>query len=68
MASSLFEYLIYDLDAQRIVDFRLRPWAELVMQLKITLEEDNKKPSDSAENQRVVWCGWRDSNPRPSAP
>ena len=37
MSNSLFEYLVYDLDIERIVDFRMKPWAELVMQLKVTL-------------------------------
>ncbi len=57
MANSLFEYLVYDLDTQRIVDFRMKPWAEIVMQLKITLEGDNKIPPNSGENTRVLACG-----------
>jgi len=61
MANSLFEYLVYDLDAQRIVDFQLKPWASLVMQLKITLEGDNKIPPNADERKRVLWCGWRAS-------
>ncbi len=71
LAHGLFEQIVYDLDAQRIVDFKLKPWAQLLMQLKITFDKgisDNKKPSASGENERVVWCGWGDSNPRPSAP
>ncbi len=71
LAHSLFEYIIYDLDEQQIVDFKLKPWVQLLMQLKITLggdASDNEKPSGSGERKRVLWCGWRDSNPRPSAP
>jgi len=64
MANSLFEYLVYDLDTQRIVDFRLKPWAELVMQLKITLEDDNKIPPNADERTRVLVCGWRAFSPK----
>ena len=28
MAHQLFEYLVYDLDEQRFVDFRLKDWAQ----------------------------------------
>ena len=38
LANGLFEYLVYDLDAQQIVDFKLKPWIELLMQLKVTLD------------------------------
>ncbi len=48
LAHSLFEYLVYDLDAQRIVDFKLTPWAELLMQLKVTLEVDKKTPPNQS--------------------
>jgi DNA invertase Pin-like site-specific DNA recombinase len=48
LAHSLFEYLVYDLDAQQIVNFKLTPWAELLMQLKLTYEEDKKKPLDQS--------------------
>jgi hypothetical protein len=36
LGSGLFEYLVYDLDKQQIVDFKLKPRIELLMQLKIT--------------------------------
>ena len=71
LAHGLFDHIVYDLDTQRIVDFRLKPWAQLLMQLKIALSEDfskNKKTSNASESKRVIWCGWGDSNPRPSAP
>ncbi len=67
LAHRLFEYLIYDLDARKIVDFKLKPWAELLMQLKITLNGDEKAPSQFDETERVLWCPRRDSNPRPCA-
>ncbi|MEP7285512.1 MAG: recombinase family protein [Chloroflexota bacterium] len=55
-ASSLFEYLVYDLDARQIVDFKLKPWVELLMQLKITFQNDKNLPSESSEIERVLWC------------
>ncbi len=62
LAHSLFDYIIYDLDTQRIVNFKLKPWVQLLMQLKITLSRDapeNEKPSNTDERKRVLWCGWR---------
>lgn len=60
-ASSLFEYLVYDLDARRIVDFKLKPWAELLMQLKVTLGDDGDSSSQSGETERVLWCPRRNT-------
>lgn len=37
MARHLFEYLVYDLDKQQIVDFRLKPWADQSLFLRIAL-------------------------------
>jgi hypothetical protein len=51
LAQSLFEYLVYDLDAQRITDFRLRPWADRFLMLRADLyqselgEETKNPPS-----------------------
>ncbi len=69
MASGLFEYLVYDLDRQQITDFKLKPWIELLMQLKVTLGDDpdpdnNPNNPDGEGNsddgkQRVVWCARR---------
>ncbi len=39
VAQSLFEYIIYDLDAQRIIDFRLKPWADRFLVLRASLYE-----------------------------
>lgn len=61
LANSLFEFLTYDLDKQQIVDFKLKPWAELLMQLKVTF--DKKTPPSSDENKRVLWRAWRGSSP-----
>jgi hypothetical protein len=40
MARSLFEYVIYDIGQQRIVDFRLEPWADRFLVLRVALYED----------------------------
>ncbi len=42
MAQSIFEYIVYDLDAQRIVDFRLKPWADRFMVLRTALYDEMK--------------------------
>ncbi|MEO0561918.1 MAG: recombinase family protein, partial [Chloroflexota bacterium] len=34
MAGNLFSYLVYDLDTRRIVDFRLKPWADRFIVLR----------------------------------
>lgn len=72
LAHGLFEEIIYDLDEQKIVDFKLKPWAELLMQLKVTFDPDPTPSPDSGtisdENQRVFICSQRDSNPRRQVP
>lgn len=40
MARSLFTHIIYDLDTRRIVDFRLKPWADRFLVLRAALYED----------------------------
>jgi hypothetical protein len=44
LARSLFSYIVYDLDTQRIVDFRLKPWADRFLILRAALYED--EPGD----------------------
>jgi hypothetical protein len=68
LGNSVFEYLVYDLNSQRIVDFKLTPWAELLMQLKVTFEADKKGTPASLTSRGVVRRAWRDSNPRHLAP
>jgi DNA invertase Pin-like site-specific DNA recombinase len=42
LARSLFTQLTFDLDTQRIVDFRLKPWADRFLTLRATLcDEDD---------------------------
>lgn len=36
---SLFSEIIYDLDTRRIVGFKMKPWAESFLQLRVGLEE-----------------------------
>ena len=40
MARNLFSYIVYDLDTQRIVDFRLKPWADRFVTLRAALYSD----------------------------
>jgi len=37
MVRSLFEYVVYDLDRQQIIDFRLKPWADGYLVLRTAL-------------------------------
>ena len=41
LARSLFSSIVYDLDTQRIVDFRLKPWADRFLVLRAALYEDD---------------------------
>jgi len=40
LVRSLFTEIVYDLDTQRIVDFRLKPWADRFIVLRAALYED----------------------------
>jgi DNA invertase Pin-like site-specific DNA recombinase len=40
MARVLFEYIVYDLDKQQIVDFRLKPWADRYLVLRAALYDE----------------------------
>ncbi len=42
MARNLFSYIIYNLDTQRIVDFRLKPWADRFITLRAALYSDEE--------------------------
>ncbi len=44
LVRSLFEYIIYDLDKHRIVDFRLHPWADRFIKLRVSLYSDGDGP------------------------
>ncbi len=63
MARNLFSYIIYDLDAQRIVDFRLKPWADRFVMLRAALYEDdsgNKNPLNEVQGvgKRIAPTGF----------
>ena len=42
LVRSLFHYVVYDLDSQRIVDFRLKPWADRFVTVRGVLAEENE--------------------------
>jgi hypothetical protein len=44
LVRSLFEYIVYDLDKHRIVDFRLQPWADRFIKLRASLYPDGDGP------------------------
>jgi hypothetical protein len=55
MARLLFEYIVYDLDRQQIVDFRLKPWADRYLVLRAALYGDDDLvgdpvPDDGGDN------------------
>ncbi|HEX2621623.1 MAG TPA: hypothetical protein VHL11_15800, partial [Phototrophicaceae bacterium] len=54
LVRSLFTEIVYDLDAQRITDFRLKPWADRFLVLRTALYEDEatKQNSSSTEGMR----------------
>ena len=55
MARSLFSYIVYDLDTRRIVDFRLKPWADRFITLRAALySDDNEDVSTSSEGKAVT--------------
>ncbi|MBZ0282460.1 MAG: hypothetical protein K8L97_17090 [Anaerolineae bacterium] len=41
LAQSLFDEVVYDLDARRIVDFRIKAWAEPFLELRAALYADD---------------------------
>jgi hypothetical protein len=52
MARTLFSSIVYDLDTQRIVDFRLKPWADRFVTLRAALydeSEANKNPLNDVQ-------------------
>jgi DNA invertase Pin-like site-specific DNA recombinase len=47
MARNLFSYVVYDLDTQRIVDFRLKPWADRFVTLRGALYGGDDTPPNT---------------------
>jgi hypothetical protein len=58
MARHLFEYLVYDLDAQQIVDFRLKPWAHQFLYVRVGLYMSKDYKRDDNDNP-VTLTGLR---------
>jgi DNA invertase Pin-like site-specific DNA recombinase len=48
MARHLFEYIVYDLDKQQIVDFRLKPWANRFLILRGALYQGEGENGQAA--------------------
>lgn len=58
MARNLFSYIVYNLDTQRIVDFRLKPWADRFITLRAALySESNGDVSVSIKGKGVTPTG-----------
>lgn len=53
LARGLFEYVVFDLDAKRIVDFRLHPWADqyLILRGEMYPDGENKNASSPSRNE-----------------
>lgn len=56
MARNLFSYIVYDLDRQRIVDFRLKPWADRFVSLRGALYEENDGDGGSGTTTEGDQC------------
>lgn len=57
LVRSLFEYVVYDLDKQRIVDFRLKGWADRFLVLGAALYDDDEGTGgdgDEAHDEETV--------------
>jgi hypothetical protein len=55
LARHLFDYLVYDLDRQEIVDFRLKPWADQFLRLRAGLYAEEQFQAD---DNRVAPTGF----------
>jgi DNA invertase Pin-like site-specific DNA recombinase len=64
-AHNLFEYLVYDLDKQQITDFKLKPWAELLMQLKLSGGDPDDSGTNTEGKLTVLWCSRTGSGTYP---
>ena len=57
LARHLFEYVLYDLDRQEIVDFRLKPWAEQFLMLRAGLYAEEKYNAEDNDDRRLTPTG-----------
>ncbi len=44
LVRNIFSYVVYNLDTQRIVDFRLQPWADHFLVLRASLSDEDGNP------------------------
>jgi DNA invertase Pin-like site-specific DNA recombinase len=54
MARHLFEYVLFDLDRQEIVDFRLKPWADQFFVLRTAIYVDEKQNDHQTDDRRIA--------------
>lgn len=59
LVRSLFTEVVYDLDTQRIVDFKLKPWADRFVILRAALYEDD---DDEGEGEGIPSGGGDDDD------
>jgi hypothetical protein len=52
MAHMLFEEIVYDLDAWQIVDFRLKPWADRYLVVRIDLYGNDDSSPNASEDEK----------------
>jgi hypothetical protein len=57
MARHLFEYVVYNLDTQEIVDFRLKAWADQFLMLRAAHHTEEKTLEFQADDNRVALTG-----------
>jgi len=62
MARHLFEAIVYDLDQQEIVDFRLKPWADQFLVLRAALYAEEQKGELEGNENRMTLTGLRAAN------
>lgn len=51
LVRSLFTEIVYDLDSRRIVDFKMKPWAERYLMLRASLYEDTENGVMEPKNE-----------------
>ena len=69
MARMLFEAVYFDLDSKRIIDFRLKPWADRFLVLRAALYDEEDKKKDGDRNGETIavfdgFKGWSDLCPQ----
>lgn len=62
MVRMLFDYIEYNLDARRITDFRLKPWADNFLVLRSALyEKENPQNSEGGKEDETGENGTKSS-------